>query len=233
MTVSFARGCTTTSASHGTGPTATSSTTTVGRPRSRLPATGTSRVSSEAYRPGTANTNCRGRVSRSPTSASAPTFTVTASAVGSSPKHSITDSRSRAWSGSGSIPARSTALMLERTTRPVACGCSTSRSSGRRSSDRLGQTPASGHSDARLRGNHRTKVDPGPMSEARSTRPPCASTIWRTIVSPRPERPCWRASSRSPRQKRWNTRTWFSGAYQDRHQQRKQSSRRRTGRPTP
>ena len=32
------------SASHGTGPTATSSTTTVGRPRSRLPATDTSRV---------------------------------------------------------------------------------------------------------------------------------------------------------------------------------------------
>ncbi len=40
-----------------------------------------------------------------------------------------------------------------------------------------------------LRGNQSTKVEPRPMSDARSTRPPCDSTIWRTMVSPRPERP--------------------------------------------
>ena len=57
----------------------------------------------------TANTNCKGRVSRSPTSDSVSTSTVTASVAGSSPRHSTTGSRSRVWSECGFTPAHSTA----------------------------------------------------------------------------------------------------------------------------
>ena len=59
------------------------------------------------------------------------------------------------------------------------------------------QAPGVARSSGPVTGIEKEKVDPTPSSDSAQIRPPCASTMWRAIESPRPVPPVPRDRARS------------------------------------